>query len=412
MAEAPITVAIIMAAPFPALQGSQVLVQQLAGSLARRGHRVHLVAYGAASGTLPPGVAVHRIPQLWGCRITASGPHPGKVMLDSLLTWKLLGVVRRQGVDVLHAHNYEGAIVSLLVGRMTGRPVVYHGHSAMADELPTYFSSAVGRLLARRVGCWLDAYVPRRADYCIGVTTNLVDVLRACGVSPDGVECVPPGGLELGSTEAQGPPPGWREQLGLGKGPILLYAGNLDGYQNLEFLLRSFARVQAQRRDARLLVVTHGEGRRHRRRARELGHHGVHVLTVRTFARARVLIAAADVAVCPRREATGFPMKLLNYMAAGKAIVACAGSAKMLRHGQTGLVVPNDDEAAFAAAIVALLQDSEARQRLGAAAHRAARAAWGSQTMVDAVEGIYRRVLAGRRTTPRRSVVAAREVRA
>lgn len=405
----PFTVALVMAAPFPALQGSQVLVRQLAEGLARRGHRVHLVAYGAASNVLPPDVMVHRLPRLWGCRTTASGPHPGKIILDVLLTAKLRGVVRREGVDVIHAHNYEGAIASLIVGRLTGRPVVYHGHSAMVDELPSYFSSLLARAVALHVGRWLDANVPRRADYCIGVTDDLVDVLRAQGVSPDGVKCVFPGSPE--GEEMDTPAgAGFRMRLDERGGPILLYAGNLDGYQNLEFLLRSFARVRAERPDTRLFVVTHGEGRRYRSRSRELGAKSVSVLKVRSFPEAWALIEAADIAVCPRTEATGFPMKLLNYMAAGKAIVSCEGSAKLLRHGETALIVPNGDEAAFAAAIVRLLERADERQRLGDGARDAVRALCDWKIMVERVEGVYERVLAGRGAERGRRAVAPAEL--
>ena len=60
-------------------------------------------------------------------------------------------------------------------------------------------------------------------------------------------------------------------------------------------------------------------------------------------------------------------MKLLNYMAAGKAIVASAGSAKGLVDGVTARVVPDGDAAAFADAIVGLLRDPAARARLGPA---------------------------------------------
>jgi glycosyltransferase involved in cell wall biosynthesis len=119
---------------------------------------------------------------------------------------------------------------------------------------------------------------------------------------------------------------------------------------------------------------------------------------VRTFPEARALVAAADIAVCPRVEASGFPMKLLTYMAAGKAIVACAGSAKSLRHGENGWIVPNGDQGAFADALVALLDDPRARERLGTGAAATVRRQHGWDTMLDRIEAIYARVL-GRRAS-------------
>ena len=60
---------------------------------------------------------------------------------------------------------------------------------------------------------------------------------------------------------------------------------------------------------------------------------------------------AADVALCPRREWSGFPMKLLNYMAAGKAVVVSAGSAKAVRDGVNGCIVRDASPDAYAGAM-------------------------------------------------------------
>jgi glycosyltransferase involved in cell wall biosynthesis len=112
----------------------------------------------------------------------------------------------------------------------------------------------------------------------------------------------------------------------------------------------------------------------------------------------RAHLAEADVAVSPRAERSGFPMKLLNYMAVGKAIVACAGSAKGLEDGRTGRVVPDDDPSAFAAAIRDLLRDPAERARLGAAARRGVESPEAWEQVLDRLVTIYKQGLAGRRS--------------
>ena len=184
-----------------------------------------------------------------------------------------------------------------------------------------------------------------------------------------------------------------------GEEPLVCYAGNLDGYQNLDVLLQSFARVRAAEPAARLVLLTHADAAGHAAAlaARGLGA-GVEIVAARSYDEVRARLAEAAVAVSPRRERSGFPMKLLNYMAAGKAIVAAAGSAKGLEDGVTGRVVPDDDVTAFADAIVELLRDPGQRARLGSAARRVIEdpSAW--ESVLDHIEAIYHNVVAG---TPR-----------
>jgi glycosyltransferase involved in cell wall biosynthesis len=93
-------------------------------------------------------------------------------------------------------------------------------------------------------------------------------------------------------------------------------------------------------------------------------------------------------------------MKLLNYMAEGKAIVASAGSAKGLVDGRTARVVPDGDVGAFADAVVELLRDAGARRRLGLAARASVEdhALWAN--VLDRIEAVYHRVVAGRGRRP------------
>src|SRR5262249_58745848 len=206
-----------------------------------------------------------------------------------------------------------------------------------AEEWPTYLGGRRLRRTARALGGFLDAQVPRRADFCIAVSEELGATLRRCRVPDADLACISPVGdpTELGSL----PRPG----LSTGR---VCYAGNLDGYQNLDFLRRSFARVRAAIPEARLVVVTH-EGTSGTVPELATGA-GIELVCARSYREVRNRLAEADVAVSPRAERSGFPMKLLNYMALGKAIVASAGAAKRCTDGVTGRVVPDGGEAAVA----------------------------------------------------------------
>src|SRR5262249_16386982 len=137
-------IALVPAGPDPDLRGSQLLPPPPAGGVPGRGPTGHLGTHGDAG-------PVRR------------GPWTGRILRDVALVVRLWATVRREAIDLIHAHNYEAAVAGLVIGRLTGRPVVYHGHTALADELPLYFGSALARRAAARVGRLLDASVPRRA---------------------------------------------------------------------------------------------------------------------------------------------------------------------------------------------------------------------------------------------------------
>jgi glycosyltransferase involved in cell wall biosynthesis len=387
-------VAVVAACPFPTLQGSQLLIRRLAQGLQTRGHHVVVVAYAEGLEGALTGIPMRRIRPIPGCRALGSGPRASKLVLDVALFSTLVRVVREERIDIIHAHNYEAALVGLAASRLTGVPLIYHSHNALAEELPTYFRGRLARRVARTLGGLVDREVPRRADHCIAICGELVGFLRARGVGA--VDVVAPGGapeefpvrtaVELAAI---------RGRVGIGAGPVLLYTGNLDGYQNLELLLASIGRVREAAPDALLVLATHAAPRALPRILRK-ERPGVRLVTAGDFATVRDLLQIADVALCPRREWSGFPMKLLNYMAAGKAVVVSAGSAKAVRHRVNGLVVADGSARGYAEAIVKLLRAPDMRAALGRAARRTVEDEYGWDRVIDQVEDIYAAVLTRR----------------
>lgn len=362
-------VVLAIAGPWPALRGSQVLVRHLAEGLAARGHTVDVVGY-------PPG---------YGRR---PGLHATRALLDAWLVLRLAAHVLRVRPALIHAHNYEAALAALVARRLSGCPVVYHGHCAMATELPSYVSGRIARRLLGSIGRILDRAVPRQADFCIVVSEELRRELEGHGVPRGRLVCIPPVGFPREVDGAVPPECVVDDRL-------VCYAGNLDGYQNLDFLLASFVLIRQAVPGARLALVTHGDARQGARalERRGLGP-GVEIVVARSYEEVRMHLVRAAVLVSPRMERSGFPMKLLNYMAAGKPIVACAACAKGLVNGKTARIVPDGSPEAFAGAVIQLLENAEERRRLGTAARVAIAEPGRWDAALDRVESIYRRVAA------------------
>lgn len=103
-------------------------------------------------------------------------------------------------------------------------------------------------------------------------------------------------------------------------------------------------------------------------------------------------LADAAVFVAPSYYREGVPRVLLEAAASGRPVVAAdaPGAREIVRHGQTGLLVPPGDGAALADAIEALLQQPEQRTAMGEAAYRHVRDRFSLQAVTDQQLQIYR----------------------
>src|SRR6266571_1364574 len=139
--------------------------------------------------------------------------------------------------------------------------------------------------------------------------------------------------------------------------------------------LEAFARLHAQSRHNRLLLV--GDGVERERLAAEVSSRGLATAVQFTGAVAPCevagLLASMDVAVAPYPRLASFyfsPLKVYEYMAAGLPVVASrAGQLeKLIEGGVTGLLVPPGDVGALAAALQRVRREPELGRRLGQAA--------------------------------------------
>jgi glycosyltransferase involved in cell wall biosynthesis len=383
-----LSVAVVAACPFPMRRGTPLRIEHLARSLVEMGHRVEVFTYhlGDEGESLP--FAVHRIRGAAFYRKTKPGPDPVKLgLLDPLLASLARGRIMTGGFDVIHAHHYEGVLAAAPAARRAGLPLVYDAHTMLESELPTY--DWLGGQLVRRIGRGLDSWIPKLADHVVTVTDDIRDALiERHGFAPDDVTTIV-NGVELGHfAKGVRRDPAWADRI--------VYTGTMAGYQGVDLLLRAFAEVLRQRPSTRLQLATAGDFAPFEPLARELGvRHAIELVTDR-FADLPQRLADAAVAALPRVHCDGIPQKLLNYMAAGSAVVAFAGSAKVVTPGVDGLVVANDDVSGFARALLQVLDDPGLGARLGAAARAKVEQGYTWPRAAAACVQLYRRLIAAR----------------
>lgn len=107
------------------------------------------------------------------------------------------------------------------------------------------------------------------------------------------------------------------------------------------------------------------------------------------------VVAASDATVLPAIKREGLPKTVIESMALGipPIVTATGGSPELVRHGESGLVVPPANPAALAEAILALFKDPVRSRAMGANARRRLGQAFRLDQSIDAHCHLYHRLL-------------------
>jgi glycosyltransferase involved in cell wall biosynthesis len=107
------------------------------------------------------------------------------------------------------------------------------------------------------------------------------------------------------------------------------------------------------------------------------------------------LLAASAVCVLSSRSGEGFSNAILEYMAAGRPVVATdvAGAREAVVDGETGYIVPAGDDEAMAGRIAELLGDPERARAMGENGRCVARIGFSCEAQLARVEGLYDQLL-------------------
>ncbi|HEX9758731.1 MAG TPA: glycosyltransferase family 4 protein [Nitrospiria bacterium] len=384
-------IAMVVACPFPANHGTPGGIRELAQAVSDKGHKVHIVTYHYGEGLNPRGVKLHRIWD-WGFKKKmVVGPTKEKPVLDLLMVVKLCGVIFREKIDLIHGHNYEGALIGFFASVLTRRPLVYHAINTMIDELPSY-NFFKPKILAVWIARFLDFVVPRLGDEIIAISEDLVRFLKSRNISQGRVHLIP---LGVDTQRFEGLDPlAMRKKYGWGDRLLVVYTGTVDRFQRIDYLLNAMQIVCQNIPKATLFLVCNVPSEKdlkecHRMvEACNLTDH-VEINHKASMEEVPFFLSGADVAVVSRPDCPGFPIKLLNYMAAAKAIVLFEGTSKGLEHLKNAFIVKDHDYQAMAQGIITILSDFQLREKLGRNAKEWVDEKFAWPTLVQQIEQVY-----------------------
>lgn len=317
--------------------------------------------------------------------------------------WRLVRLLRRERVALLHAHCFDPSWLGLIAARLAGVPFVFtRHHSDHHLRLHKHWHTRV------------DGWCGRRAAHVIAVS----QVTRRLMIEVEGVPAeqitVVYNGLEPRSEPSPANVARVKRELKLGAERVCLLIGRLHEEKGHRYLFEAIPQILAQCGSVVFLLA--GEGPQRAELEAAIHARGLEQVVRFLGRRSDIpeLIALAALVVLPSL-AESFGFAALEAMSLGKPVVAAATGGLPEVVGQTGLLVPPADGQALAAAVCRLLQDDCLAQTLGEAGRRRA-ADFSFDRMIGGYEAVYEQLLCcGRVPTasdvePSREITSARSV--
>jgi phosphatidyl-myo-inositol alpha-mannosyltransferase len=321
--------------------GVQSHVLQLAQVMHDRGHVVSVLA--------PTSSDAHGLPDY----VVSGGkavpiPYNGSVarLRFGPATHRMVKKWLAQGqFDVLHLHEPNAPSLSMLALNIAEGPIVATFHTSTTKSLTLSVFEPILRPMHEKI-------VGRIA------VSDLARRWQMESLGSDAVEI--PNGVDVAAFASAPPMDGYPRP-----GRSVLFLGRYDeSRKGMAVMLRALPRLAERFEDIEILIVGRGEEDELRRSAGKLAKHLRFLGQVDDAAKASAL-RSADVYCAPNTGGESFGIVLVEAMAAGSAVVASDLDAfrRVLMDGTAGRLVPVDDPASLADALIEVLENDAVRAR-------------------------------------------------
>ncbi len=346
-------VLLVAASPFLPWRGAALRARHTAVALAGLGYAVDVVALPGGEPPNVPGVRVLRVPRIPFVRTVRADGISVRGIYSFLLMVRALTLALVNRYRIVHGSDAVWPAV-WLAARLCGGGVVYESEGGGRSGGGAW-AALRERLALQRA----DAVVTADPEV-VGRMRALRRESRACLIAD-----IPGAWQEVDAARR----PEVRARLGAEPETVVLtYVGSFRRFQGVDLLFNALPAVRREAPHVRLVMVggtpqeivtaravLHGAG---------LENAVVFLGQVPTDELVQVL-AASDILIAPRRGGTHAPMKVLDYLRSGTAIVAtdCVANRSVLTPACAVLVHPSPE--ALAGGILTLVRDPARRMALG-----------------------------------------------
>lgn len=340
-----------------------VRVWTLARQLVEQGDGVTVFPPRYRSSLLQRGFSTAPIPLL---------PWPVLRPISYAILSGLVGVLRacRSKPDIVY-YRWMDSPHPLLFARLVGARCVCEVNG---EPVPDW--SETDRSLTRRLKHWLASFALSRCDRVVVLTEGLRElVVRRYRVAAERV-AVLPSGTDIGVFVPQDAA-ACRRHIGLDQDRDYIgFVGSFYRYQGLQCLLDAMAIIRRTRPSVHLLLVGDGEADLElKQQADRLALTSCITWAGRIpYQEVPAWIGAMTLCVAPFRSDRGetSPVKVFDYLACGRPVIASAipSVSAIFAHESGVALVPPDDPAALAEAVLALLIDRVRQSSMAAQGRR------------------------------------------
>lgn len=346
--------------PFFQWRGSPIRVGFNVQALTELGYEVDLLVMPFGDDREIPGVRIHRVPNVLRVKNMSIGPSLIKAIYDIFLFIKAWRLSKIHTYSVIHGVEDAGPI-AVIVGRRRKAKVIFEKHSDPGSYKKGPLRNFIMFLYAQ-----VEKFSVRHADAVIGTGPGLVE--QAQKIDPDTpayhIFDIPSSLVEAESTkveEIRNRLLQWPDEL------LVTYVGSFAVYQGIDLMFQSMPHVIRKSTKARFVVIGGTKDEIANKQAwlgRRNIEDNVEFLGKIPPDELPNYLAASDVLLSPRTSGTNTPLKLLDYLKAGAAIVACDNVAnRLILDESIAMLVPPQPEE-FARGICRLLDNKVLRQQL------------------------------------------------
>ena len=309
------------------------------------------------------------------------GPNAG------LQLWKLVRHLRKSKIDLLHTHDFYTNIFGMTAGFLAGVKV------RIASRRETSGMRTPAQIQLQRAAYALSHQIVANSESVRkklneeGISNERITVIHS---GLDLARVVPPANSSSEETLRRLGVAGWTHF-------VTIVANMRHDVKDYPMFLRAAAQISKALPETAFLLA--GEGPLQsslQALAAQLGIAG------KTFFLGRCeniaeLLSVSDVCVLSSK-AEGFSNSILEYMAAGRPVVATdvGGAREAIAENETGFIVPSGSDELMAERVVALLRDPQNSRAMGERGRRVVEEKFSSEALLRNTEALYERLLADR----------------